>query len=153
MPPPSPQKAIPLIMSDARYDEYRHQLNQAIGDRGKIVATILGELPFIHFNETFGAFFNTIVFKKGVLTPEQYLKTADPQIAQLLEEWIDPALPLDKRFAYYLLATTGVCVVPLSSFHSELLGFRVTLLEEDPDLLTTTFEKIGDAIQEYCTSG
>ena len=140
-------------MSDTRYSEYRTQLNQAIGVRGKKIADILGELPFIHFNETFGAFYNTIVFKKGVLKPEQYLETTNSQIAQLLMEWIDPGLPLDKRFAYYLLATTGVCVVPLSSFHSELLGFRVTLLEEDSDLLTTIFEKIRDAIQEYCTSG
>ncbi len=148
-----PQKAIPLIMSDSRYDEYRHQLNQAIGARGKIVANILGGLPFIHFNETFGAFYNTIVFKNGVLKPEQFLETTDSQITQLLVEWIDPALPLDKQFAYYLLATTGVCVVPLSSFHSKLLGFRVTLLEEDPDLLAIIFEKIRNAIQEYCTSG
>jgi len=148
-----PQKAIPLIIADSRYDKYRLQLNQAIGIRGKKIADILGELPFIHFNETFGAFYNTIVFINGVLKPQQYLETKDTHIKQLLEEWIDPQLAHDKRFAYYLLATTGVCVVPLSSFHSKLLGFRVTLLEEDPDLLVTIFEKIRDAIQEYCTSG
>jgi len=139
-------------MSDPRYSEYRAQLNQAIGTRGKVIADILGELPYIHFNETFGAFYNTIVFKKGVLKKEQYLQTSDPEIARLLVDWIDPQMPLDKRFAYFLLATTGVCVVPLSSFHSELLGFRVTLLEEDSGLLRSIFEKIKNAIQEYCTS-
>jgi hypothetical protein len=40
----------------------------------------------------------------------------------------------------------------LSSFHSNLLGFRVTLLEEDPDLLECIFEKIRQAIEEYCGS-
>ena len=61
-------------------------------------------------------------------------------------------MALDKRFTYYLLATTGVCVVPLSSFHSNLLGFRVTLLEEDADLLLEIFTRIRSAIEEYCTS-
>jgi aspartate/methionine/tyrosine aminotransferase len=147
-----PQKAIPLILSDPRYPEYRLSLNQAIGVRGKKIADILGKVPYINFNETFGAFFNTIVFKNGVLNSMQSMKTEDPAVNQLLSQWITPDLALDKRFAYYLLATTGVCVVPLSSFHSKLLGFRVTLLEEDPHLLISIFEKIRDAIEEYCSS-
>jgi aspartate/methionine/tyrosine aminotransferase len=57
----------------------------------------------------------------------------------------------DKRFVYYLLAAKGVCVVPLSSFHSELEGFRVTLLEENEELLAKTFGKIKEAVLEYCT--
>ena len=139
-------------MSDPRYQRYRNKLNQEIGSRGKRIANTLGELPFIHFNETFGAFYNTIVFKNGVLNSRQHLETENSKIKALLSEWIKPNLPLDKRFAYYLLATTGVCVVPLSSFHSNLLGFRVTLLEEDPDLLNTIFVKIRDAIHAYCNS-
>jgi len=147
-----PQKAIPLIMSDSRYQSYRKELNCAIGVRGKIISEILGELPYIHFNETYGAFFNTIVFKAGVLNDRQFIQSENKEVNQLLTEWIMPDIALDKRFAYYLLATTGVCVVPLSSFHSHLLGFRVTLLEEDPELLVTIFEKIRDSIREYCTS-
>jgi aspartate/methionine/tyrosine aminotransferase len=147
-----PQKAIPLIMSDSRYQGYRKRLNQAIGVRGKKIADILKKLPYIHFNETYGAFFNTIVFKSNVLNDRQSIQTDNPEVKQLLAEWIQPEIALDKRFAYYLLATTGVCVVPLSSFHSHLLGFRVTLLEEDPELLLTIFEKIRDAIEEYCSS-
>jgi aspartate/methionine/tyrosine aminotransferase len=80
------------------------------------------------------------------------LQTDDPQITHLLQQWIKDDLPLDKRFAYYLLATTGVCVVPLSSFHSNLLGFRVTLLEEDPQLLGEIFNKIKSGILNYCSS-
>ena len=147
-----PQMAIPLIMSDPRYKEYRLKLNQEIGVRGKKIAEILGSNPYIHFNETFGAFYNTIVFKEGVLKSDQSIKSANPDINQLLDDWITPNMALDKRFAYYLLATSGVCVVPLSSFHSDLLGFRVTLLEEDTDLLVEIFGKIAAAIQEYCSS-
>ena len=148
-----PQKAIPLIMSDPRYGEYRLRLNKEIGVRGKQIANLLNPLPYIHFNETFGAFYNTIVFKEGILNAKQFIKTENPQIIKLLEGWIEDGMALDKRFTYYLLATTGVCVVPLSSFHSNLLGFRVTLLEEDSDLLLAIFTRIRDAIEEYCTSG
>lgn len=147
-----PQRAIPLIMSDPRYSSYRSELNKDIGVRGKKIADILSKVPYITFNETFGAFFNTIVFKPGVLNANQYLETGNPQMKKLLELWVTPDLALDKRFTYYLLATTGVCVVPLSSFHSQLLGFRVTLLEEDPELLACIFGKIRDAIMEYCGS-
>lgn len=147
-----PQKAIPLVYSDPRYQQYRKDLNRAIGIRGKAISDILSDVPYIQFNETFGAFYNTIVFKEGALKPGQFLSNGKPQIEALLEQWIHPKLPLDKRFAYYLLATTGVCVVPLSSFHSKLLGFRVTLLEEDPELLQQTFQKIRLAIHQYCSS-
>lgn len=147
-----PQKAIPKIFSDPRYPEYRKQRNQDIGARGRTIAKILGDIPYIRFNETFGAFYNTIVFKKGALQAGQTLATDDPQIEALLQNWITDDLPMDKRFAYYLLATTGVCVVPLSSFHSNLLGFRVTLLEEDPQLLEQIFDKIKEGIVAYCTS-
>ncbi|MGI9549736.1 MAG: pyridoxal phosphate-dependent aminotransferase [Aurantibacter sp.] len=147
-----PQKAIPLIWSDARYQAYREERNLAIGRRGRIIADQLKDIPQIKFNETFGAFYNTIVFKKGSLNPNQYLSSDQEAVNQLLAKWIDPEIPLDKRFAYYLLATTGVCVVPLSSFHSHLLGFRVTLLEEDEKLLTKIFSKIKTAIIDYCKS-
>ncbi len=53
---------------------------------------------------------------------------------------------------YYLLAAKGVCVVPISSFCSELQGFRVTLLEEDEATLIQTFEAIRDGIREYLAS-
>jgi aspartate/methionine/tyrosine aminotransferase len=148
-----PQLAIPLIMCDPRYKEYRLKLNKEIGVRGKKIVEILSSNDYIHFNETFGAFYNTIVFKDGALNSNQFIRSTNPDINRLLDDWIEPDMALDKRFAYYLLATTGVCVVPLSSFHSNLLGFRVTLLEEDTDLLVAIFEKIGGAIEEYCSSG
>ena len=147
-----PQKAIPLIWQDPRYQPYRDQLNQDIGKRGRIIAEILGDVEYIKFNDTKGAFYNTIVFREGALKPGQTLQTTNPTIQGLLEEWVTDSLEHDKRFAYYLLATKGVCVVPLSSFHSPLKGFRVTLLEENESLLAETFEKIKSGIIEYCKS-
>ncbi|HYG40258.1 MAG TPA: pyridoxal phosphate-dependent aminotransferase [Cytophagales bacterium] len=148
-----PQMAIPKIMSAPQYNSYRKDLNEKIGRRSKIISGILGSVPALRFNETFGAFYNTIIFKDGVLKPHQKLKIDNPEIQKLVEQWVQKeGVLLDKRFVYYLLAAKGVCVVPISSFSSDLLGFRVTLLEEDEELLTSTFTKIKEAVEEFVSS-
>jgi aspartate/methionine/tyrosine aminotransferase len=147
-----PQLAIPKIIGDPRFKIYREQTNQNIGKRSKIISDILGTVPQLTFNETFGAFYNTIIFRDGTLKPHQTLKINDPKIKTLVESWVNQPIALDKRFVYYLLAAKGVCVVPISSFCSELQGFRVTLLEEDEDALITTFTAIRDGIIEYMNS-
>jgi len=154
-----PQVAIPKIFGDPRFKTYREQTNQNIGRRSKIIADILRTVPQLTFNETFGAFYNTIIFRDGVLKPTQKIAIKDPQAKALVESWVNNAdgtpmqnMPLDKRFVYYLLAAKGVCVVPISSFCSELQGFRVTLLEEQEETLVRTFTAIRDGIVEYLAS-
>lgn len=147
-----PQLAIPKILGDSRFKAYREQTNQNIGRRSKIISEILGSIPQLTFNETFGAFYNTIIFREGALKPGQKMKISDPAIRSLVEKWVQDDMPLDKRFVYYLLCTKGVCVVPISSFCSELQGFRVTLLEENEEMLTRTFTAIRDGINEYLAS-
>jgi aspartate/methionine/tyrosine aminotransferase len=82
----------------------------------------------------------------------QKIKIADARISALVEEWTAQEMPHDKRFVYYLLGAKGVCVVPISSFCSELQGFRVTLLEENEESLIKTFTAIRDGIVEYLGS-
>ncbi|MFN3403203.1 MAG: pyridoxal phosphate-dependent aminotransferase [Cytophagaceae bacterium] len=148
-----PQLAIPKIMGDKRFRPYREALNEKIGRRSKIIAEILSEVPELKFNETFGAFYNTIIFREGVLRNDQQLKISDPKIRSLVESWVGADdVALDKRFVYYLLAATGICVVPISSFCSDLKGFRITLLEEDEEILRKNFTKLRDAIREYLAS-
>ena len=148
-----PQVAIPKILGDPRFKPYREQTNESIGKRSKIISEILGTVPELRFNETFGAFYNTIIFKEGVLLDNQTMNIVNPQIKKLVEQWTASSIPLDKRFVYYLLAAKGVCVVPVSSFCSSLLGFRVTLLEEDETVLVKTFAAIREGIVEYLQSG
>jgi alanine-synthesizing transaminase len=148
-----PQLAIPIIMSDPRYLPYREALNNDIGKRSKVIAGILGAVPELMFNETYGAFYNTIVFKDGVLNDKQTLPISNEANKALVEKWVsEPGIDLDKRFVYYLLASTGICVVPISSFCSDLKGFRVTLLEENKELLEKTFTTIRDSIRAYLKS-
>lgn len=147
-----PQVAIPKIFGDPRFKAYRDKTNQNIGKRSKIIADILRTVPQLTFNETFGAFYNTIIFRDGTLHAKQTMKIDDTQIKLLVESWVEQDIALDKRFVYYLLAAKGVCVVPISSFCSELQGFRVTLLEEDEETLIRTFTAIRDGIVEYLAS-
>jgi alanine-synthesizing transaminase len=147
-----PQLAIPKVLGDSRFKPYREQTNNNIGRRSKIIADILHTVPELTFNETFGAFYNTIIFRKGVLKPHQKMEIKNPEIKALVEGWVSQDIPQDKRFVYYLLGAKGVCVVPISSFCSELEGFRVTLLEEDENALIKIFTAIRDGIVEYLKS-
>jgi aspartate/methionine/tyrosine aminotransferase len=148
-----PQLAIPRIFGDPRFKVYRDETNTNIGRRSKIIADILSSVPQLTFNETFGAFYNTIIFREGTLTAKQTMRIDDPSIRTLVERWVSQGkIALDKRFVYYLLAAKGICVVPISSFCSELNGFRVTLLEEDEDALVSTFTSLRDGIVEYLDS-
>ncbi len=147
-----PQLAIPKILGDPRFKLYREETNRSIGKRSKIIADILHTVPQLTFNETFGAFYNTIIFRDGTLKNGQKIKINDAQISKLVEGWVDQDIPHDKRFVYYLLGAKGVCVVPISSFCSELQGFRVTLLEENEEILIKTFTAIRDGIVEYLAS-
>ncbi|UZR92984.1 pyridoxal phosphate-dependent aminotransferase [Chondrinema litorale] len=148
-----PQLAIPHVFSHPEYKSYREQTNKKIGQRSKIITDILKSVPGLTFNETFGAFYNTIIFNDGVLHNKQTLKIDHPEVKKMVEdEWITDDMPNDKRFIYYLLAAKGICAVPISSFASNLQGFRVTLLEEDEELLQNTFTMLKDAVEEYLAS-
>ncbi len=147
-----PQLSIPLIMEHPNYAPYRKVVNNRIGERSKIISEILTGVKGIRFNPTYGAFYNTIIFENGVLNKNQYLESSNPEINKIKNSWLVDGMQLDKRFVYNLLAVKGICVVPVSSFCSSLLGFRVTLLEEDEKRLKYIFNEIKDGINEYLTS-
>ena len=148
-----PQLAIPRIMSHPKFPAYREQANAQIGERSDWMREILGKIEGIKFNPTQGAFYNTIVFDEQLLTTRQSLPIEDERLQKLVGSWLDdPEMPLDKRFVYYLLASERICVVPISSFCSDLRGFRVTLLEENEAVFKDTFSRLGAAITRYLHS-
>ncbi|MEM8568928.1 MAG: pyridoxal phosphate-dependent aminotransferase [Bacteroidota bacterium] len=147
-----PQRAIPSIMQDERYKQFLADSNEKIGLRSQLLKEIFSDIEGIQFNQTNGAFYNTIIFKQCVLNDRQHLKTDDPAVKELLKKWITPGMPLDQRFVYYLLAVKRVCVVPISAFASELLGFRMTLLEEDENEQKLIYGRIKEGLIEYLNS-
>lgn len=146
-----PQMALPPILSHPEFATHRERVNKDIELRGDVVVNALKDVPGLLVNKTYGAFYNTILFRDGVLKPGQKLKVENAGAAKLVAGMVE-GIPLDKRFCYYLLAATGICVVPISSFCSDLLGFRVTLLEEDPKKMEWLYARLKDAVAEYLAS-
>jgi aspartate/methionine/tyrosine aminotransferase len=99
-------------------------------------------------NQTNGAFYLTVMFRENALTPNQKLIITNEKAKEKVERLVKN-VALDKRFVYYLLAATGICVVPLTGFNCGLQGFRVTLLESDDAKFEWVFKTLRDKITEY----
>ena len=146
-----PQLVIPKITTDPRYEIHLNEKNERYGRKAEIVSIILKNTEGIIVPKTEGAFYMSIVFKNGTLNVRQKLKIENKEAKKFVEKIIKNALP-DKRFVYYLLGATGICLVPLSSFNSDLLGFRLTLLESDEEKFKWIIETIAEKIKEYLLS-
>ncbi|MCP4038456.1 MAG: hypothetical protein GY733_16060 [bacterium] len=146
-----PQLSIPRVYGHPEYPAYRRQLNAEIGERSRFIIDTLRAVPELIVNEAQGAFYHTIIFRDDALRANQTLEIDDPQARSLVEGWVE-GVELDYRFVYYLLGATGICVVPISSFCSKLHGFRITALEEDPELMKDTTRRLAQAIRNYIAS-
>jgi len=148
-----PQQLIPVIMQDTRYFPYLKERTAHYADLADIAEEILADIPEIIIQKPQGAFYMTIVFKDGVLNGEQNLPISNGEVAQYVESLITPDFSHDKRFVYYLLAATGLCVVPLmSGFNSTYYGLRFTVLDPDLDSFKKNIETLRDGIMEYLKS-
>ncbi|MDT8335788.1 MAG: aminotransferase, partial [Desulfurivibrionaceae bacterium] len=104
-------------------------------------------------NRTNGAFYMSVAFRDGILNDRQTLPIESDQVRTHVEGLVNqPGVELDKRFVYYLLGSTGICVVPLSSFATTMQGFRTTILEIDEDKFRTIFRNMADSIKSYIAS-
>jgi alanine-synthesizing transaminase len=147
-----PQKVLPSIMGDPRYYPYLAGRNAAYWKKSQLAHAVFSEIPGVTAHEAHGAFYVTVLFDAQVLRPGQFLKPHNPAAADIIRPLAETP-NLDKRFVYHLLASRGICVVPLSSgFNSDLFGFRVTLLEADPDRFEAVMREIASAIREYLAS-
>ncbi len=144
-----PQKVLPRVMSDLRYYPYLKERTNAYQKKAKIAYEIFSQIPELIVHKPNGAFYMTIVFKNEVLDNKQKLNSVNEESGKIIEE-ISKTDKLDKRFVYQLLASRGICVVPLSSgFNSDLYGFRITLLEPSEEKFRKIIETIAIAIKEY----
>lgn len=148
-----PQKAIPRIFQHPEFkkslDERRRRYELLSG----IAYNRLKDIDGVLVNRTNGAFYMSVVFEDGALNNRQTLDIAVPEAKALVEELTsDPSTANDKRFVYYLLAATGICLVPLTSFNTELEGFRMTLLEPDEAKFRKIIDKLVTNIRLYLDS-
>ena len=148
-----PQKAIPPIMTHPEYPVYLEERKALYERNSNIAYEILKGVPGLKVNRTNGAFYMSVVFEKGKLRDNQSLPIENPEVRGLVEKLVDQqGVSLDKRFVYYLLASTGICVVPISSFCTPELGFRITLLERDEAEFIKIFNNIAHSVTAYLNS-
>jgi len=146
-----PQLAIPLVMGDARYRDHLASRALMLGERARQIYDTLAGVRGIRVSLPQGALYFTVLFEDGVLGSAQTLPIEDASVREKIELMVTGVAP-DKRFVYYLLAHTGICVVPLSGFFSSLPGFRMTLLEYDDEKRGILLRKMAEAIEMYINS-
>ncbi len=148
-----PQYVLPRILNHPEYPVYLEKRIRRYERFSNIAYDILKDIKGVLVNRTNGAFYMSAVFLDGLLNHKQTLPIENNEVRSSVEELVNgPDISPDKRFVYYLLASTGVCVVPLSSFATELQGFRVTLLERDEEEFTKIFQTIASSIKQYLAS-
>lgn len=146
-----PQMVIPKIMADSRYEIYLKERNEKYKKRAEIAYKIINSADGVIAPKPNGAFYMSVVFDDSALNNGQKLKIENKKAEKFVEEILKDVRP-DKRFAYYLMAATGICVVPLTGFNSNLYGFRITLLEPDEEKFRRIIETVTEKIKEYLVS-
>lgn len=147
-----PQVAIPKLLRHPEYESYLKSRVLHYEKLSNIAYDILKDVPYIAVNRTNGAFYMSVVFNEAVLNGRQTLPIKQSGVQTYIESIVNDKIEHDKRFVYYLLGSTGICVVPLTSFFTPLPGFRITLLEKNEDRFEATIRKIAEKIVEYIES-
>ncbi|MDH3349705.1 MAG: pyridoxal phosphate-dependent aminotransferase [Desulfobulbaceae bacterium] len=148
-----PQTVLPQIISHPEYKNYLQERTARYEKFSNIAYDILKDVKGLQVNRTNGAFYMSAVLQDDLLKPTLSLPIENDQVRETVENLVNgPNIAPDKRFVYYLLASTGVCVVPLSSFATKLQGFRITLLERDEAEFTKVFQTLATGIKQYLAS-
>lgn len=146
-----PQHSIPLVMGDPKYKGHLTSRREMFRQRADEAFDALKDVAGISVIKPKGAFYMAVLFDDGALNNRQALPISDDRIRRYIEEKVD-AVEVDKRFVYYLLAATGICVVPLTGFCCSRKGFRITLLETDDAKRQWTFQTVASSIRAYLSS-
>lgn len=146
-----PQYAIPKIIGDPRYIEHLNKRKLMFECRAKEAWNIFSNVKGIHVTKPQGAFYMSILFEDDVLNKNQSLPLENPEVTKFVEEKVI-GVETDKRFVYYLLGSSGICVVPLTGFCCQKKGFRLTLLETNDEKRLWTWNTIAKSIENYIAS-
>ena len=151
-----PQMVLPKIIEHPEYPKYMRERISYYEQLSNIAYEALKDNKYVTVNKTNGAFYFTVVLGNGnrtsLLNNQQAIAISDPEIKQYIEQLCSDRIEPDKRFVYYLVGATGICVVPLTSFSTTLQGFRMTLLEKDADVFRYIVKTINEKITEFVES-
>lgn len=148
-----PQMVFPKVLQHPLYPAYLRERLDRYERFSNIAYDCLKDVKGVLVNRPDGAFYMSVCFEDGALTSKQTLPIENSEIRKLIESLVSaPDTSCDKRFVYYLLGATGVCVVPLTSFATELKGFRITLLESNEEEFIKIFNTVAASIKMYLAS-
>lgn len=129
-----PQKVIPEIYSHPYYGSFLAQRKKNISANMGLLKKRIECMEGISCSGASGAFYATLHFNGSLRYSDIETDKCTKIQHGLFKDWTkDFNGEPDQYFAYYLLASTGVCTVPLSNFNSRVPGIRITLLEENPE--------------------
>lgn len=146
-----PQVVLPKILGHESFGAQLKTRADGYLRKAKVAEEAFATIPGVIAPRPGGAFYYSVVFGDGVLTDTQSVELSDSSVGAELRRRVKDVAP-DKRFAYSLLASTGICVVPLSGFQSSLHGFRMTLLESDEEKFSDIVSRIATFIRVYTSS-
>ena len=140
-----PQYVLPTIYEDERFMPYVRSRVEKYEKRAKMAEEILWDLDEIIFVKPGGAFYMSFVFRMDHMNENYKTELSDAGLQKELNTAIE-GKRFDKRFCYWLLASTGICTVPLSWFNSTYEWVRMTLLEDDEDKYRKILETVRGEI-------
>ena len=141
-----PQYVLPDIYESEEYKKYLEKRIEKYKKRADLAYEILNNTPWLKVIKPKWVFYLTVIFDD--IDKNKQIKISDPEIKKIIHSNIESTSRFDEKFCLWLLGETGVCVVPLSGFNTDIEGFRMTLLEEDED----RFRKILTLIKKYVTN-
>jgi len=141
-----PQLVLPKILGDKRYKRHIDSRSKIFSDRAEEAHSILSKVKGVTCIKPRGALYFSVIFED--LCDNGVLDIDNKEVEEYISSQVKN-VPSDKRFVYYLLASTGICVVPLSGFYSDLKGFRFTLLENDDVRRNMIYSTIAESINKY----
>lgn len=148
-----PQKILPTLYEHPDFENWNRQYNDELEAIANNIYEVLKNTKGLKVNKIYGAFYMMPLFQDGVLNERQTLPIPNDAVRAYIESEVSrPGFPLDKRFCYYLLAATGICVVPASGFFSPYFGFRLTTLDRDQTRSKETYARLSKAVEEYLAS-
>jgi aspartate/methionine/tyrosine aminotransferase len=143
-----PQVVLPEILADKRYPEHLKTRNAMYEKRAQRAANIFNAIDGVSVVKPKGAFYLSVVCDVDLMNGVD-ANAPNQEAQQLLDRALNetPIEEIDKRFCYKLLATTGICTVPLTTgFNSKVAGFRMTLLEIDDQKFNATLDSITSTL-------
>ena len=148
-----PQILLPRIYDHPEFQAWQDEYSKGLSEAIESITARLSQVKGLKVNAAKGAFYMVPTFEPGVLNERQSLPISNPEVKATIEALVSqPNFPLDKRFAYYLVASAGICVVPASSFYSRHHGFRVTTLIKDSQKRAEVYDRLATAIEAYLAS-